>query len=310
MANLVLDSSKTKLDLDDKNSYCPCCNLPYPQEEDFFSVFVDNMELGVLGSGFPLFFALMQMLIFYCLIVCLTFTYPIGKMIMEYNAKLEGEGYFIESKVAMFSYGAFVVGAEGIKSTDGTDPITKEKFFEDAQNNINSMAEMFYGTCAFSFFYFIFMRWRLYNLAEELNAKALTPADYCIAAFTGQDFSDCGDSQVILEEVKEVFEDRFQKGSKVQYINAAYNIQTFYEVSERFNELNKDIAMIEYYISQRKTEKDKETGELENPDYNEDTYKEECESEKQPRGFPSKKTGFCKKEPISLEASRAELEEV
>ena len=113
---------------------------------------------------------------------------------MEYNAKLESEGYFIESKVAMFSYGAFVVGAEGIKSTDGTDPITKEQFFEDAQNNINTMAEMFYGTCTASFFYFIFMRWRLYNLAEILNAKALTPADYCIAAFTGQDFSDNGDS--------------------------------------------------------------------------------------------------------------------
>ena len=66
------------------------------------------------------------------------------------------------------------------------------------------MAEYLYGACFFSFLYFIWMRKRLYDFAEQLNAKALTPADYCIAAF-GTDFSDNGDSEVILNEVKEVF---------------------------------------------------------------------------------------------------------
>lgn len=123
------------------------------------------------------------------------------------------------------------------------------------------------------------MRWRLYALAELLNSKALTPADYCIAAF-GTDFSDNGDSEVILQEVKEVFEERFKRGDKVQYINAAYNIQTFYEVSARYNELHKDIAMVQYYIANRKTEKKKDSEDLENPDYNEESYKAECESDK------------------------------
>jgi len=78
MANLVLDSSKTKLNPDDKDSYCPCCQLPYPQEEDFYDITVDNGELGMLGSGFPLFFVLMQMLIFYCLCISLIVTVPAG----------------------------------------------------------------------------------------------------------------------------------------------------------------------------------------------------------------------------------------
>jgi hypothetical protein len=30
MANLVLDSSKTKLNPDDPESFCLCCHMPYP----------------------------------------------------------------------------------------------------------------------------------------------------------------------------------------------------------------------------------------------------------------------------------------
>ena len=149
------------------------------------------------------------------------------------------------------------------------------------------------------------MRWRLYATAEQLNAKSLTPADYCIAAFTGQDFEDCGDSAGILQKVKDVFEERFQRGEKVQYINAAYDIQQFYAVSARFNELNKDIAMVNYYIADRKAKKDPI-----DQDYNEDAYRTDCEAEKQPKGFPSRKTGMCKKEPINLDEAKTELEEV
>ena len=89
MANLVLDSSKTKLNPDDKDSYCPCCQLPYPQEEDFYDITVDNGELGMLGSGFPLFFVLMQMLIFYCLCISLIVTVPAGLRINQAIKELE-----------------------------------------------------------------------------------------------------------------------------------------------------------------------------------------------------------------------------
>lgn len=69
-------------------------------------------------------------------------------------------------------------------------------------------------------------------------------------------------------------------GGKIQYINAAYDIGAFYEVSARFNELNKEIALVEYYIESRKTEKEKDSEELKDPDYNEDQYRAECDEKK------------------------------
>lgn len=72
--------------------------------------------------------------------------------------------------------------------------------------------------------------------------------------------------------------------------------------------------MVEFYIKSRKEEKDKESGELKDPDYNEDSYRAECGEKKQPRGFPKKKPpggGFCaKKVPINIDEARSELEDV
>jgi hypothetical protein len=76
MANLVLDSSKTKLNPDDPNSFCPCCQMPYPNDEDFYDLTVSNMDLGALGPGFPLFFVLMQMLVAYLFGLTLIYFVP------------------------------------------------------------------------------------------------------------------------------------------------------------------------------------------------------------------------------------------
>mgnify|MGYP006952861490 CR=1 FL=1 len=53
-----------------------------------------------------------------------------------------------------------------------------------------------------------------------------------------------------------------------------------------------------------------ESKEPEEPDYNEEAYRAECEADKQPKGFPTRKTGICKKEPINLDEAKTELEEV
>jgi len=55
-ANLVVDSSKTVLQLDEDGTYCPCCQLPYVEDDQLYPICVDNSELGELGPGFPLFF--------------------------------------------------------------------------------------------------------------------------------------------------------------------------------------------------------------------------------------------------------------
>jgi hypothetical protein len=63
-------------------------------------------------------------------------------------------------------------------------------------------------------------------------------------------------------------------------INAAYDIGNFYEVSSKFNSLNKDIALVEYYIKTRAAEEDEETKEKKDPDYNEDKYRAECDEKR------------------------------
>jgi hypothetical protein len=70
-----------------------------------------------------------------------------------------------------------------------------------------------------------------------LNAKSLTPADYCLMCI-GCEFDEPGNADFIDTEVKEVMEGRFKMGEKVQYTNAAYDISDFYAVTSKFNELN------------------------------------------------------------------------
>jgi len=76
--------------------------------------------------------------------------------------------------------------------------------------------------------------------------------------------------------------------------------------------LSKEIALVEYYIESRKTEKEKDSEELKDPDYNEDKYRAECDEKKQPRGFPKRKIPgkMCAKEPINIDEARNELKEV
>jgi hypothetical protein len=153
--------------------------------------------------------------------------------------------------MAMFSYGAFVVGAH---HDEFHEKMREEEFFLDQQDNVNALGTYFILAVVYSFIAFFYMRKKLFAMAEELNAKSLTPADYCIM-INGCDFDDNGNEEAILGEIKEVFDNRFNAGGKVQYINAAYDIANFYEVSSRYNTLNKEIALVEFYIEQRKTEK-------------------------------------------------------
>lgn len=123
------------------------------------------------------------------------------------------------------------------------------------------------------------MRSKLYQYAEELNAKSLTPADYCVMC-VGCDFDEPGNADHIHNEIKDVMEDRFGLGNKVQYVNAAYRINDFYEHMEDLHRLNGEIATVEHFIEEQK----KET-----PDYNEDAYRADMGKKKLPKGFPKRK---------------------
>jgi hypothetical protein len=121
-ANLVLDSTKTHLDMENPDSYCPCCQLPYPDEGAYLELGMDNLDLGFLGPGFPLFFILMKLLCIYLFLLVLIYFLPVALAITQALESLESEDFFIESTVAMFSYGAFIAGTddEGMTNVDFT----------------------------------------------------------------------------------------------------------------------------------------------------------------------------------------------
>jgi len=114
--------------------------------------------------------------------------------------------------MAMFSYGAFVVGAH--HDEEKIPEMVEDEFFTEMQRNVNLLGLCFTGAVLYSFVAFYYMRKRLYMLAEELNAKSLTPADYCVM-IRNCDFDDNGSEESILAEVKEVFENRYNLGNKV-----------------------------------------------------------------------------------------------
>jgi hypothetical protein len=106
----------------------------------------------------------------------------------------------------MYSYGAFIEGHDDDGKTD-IDFVKRQQY-------INTLSTMFILAIWFSFFFFIWMRKSLYRYAEELNAKSLTPADYCVMC-VGCDFEEPGNADLILSDVKEVMEERFGLGEKV-----------------------------------------------------------------------------------------------
>jgi hypothetical protein len=56
----------------------------------------------------------------YLFILCIIYFVPVALAIMDALDSLESEEFFIESSVAMFSYGAFVAGTgeDGVKNID------------------------------------------------------------------------------------------------------------------------------------------------------------------------------------------------
>ena len=55
-ANMCVNNASTKLDLNDPSTFCPYSKLPYADDEDLYSITVDNDKLGEIGEGFPVLF--------------------------------------------------------------------------------------------------------------------------------------------------------------------------------------------------------------------------------------------------------------
>ena len=81
-ANLVLKN--TTLAFDKPDSYCPCCQMPFPEESNYYPICAENAELWETGEGFPMFFEFIKYLIY--LMIFLSLVYFLPCAFLMYNA--------------------------------------------------------------------------------------------------------------------------------------------------------------------------------------------------------------------------------
>lgn len=142
----------------------------------------------------------------------------------------------------------------------------------------------------FMFLFLIFVRRQLLNKAQDLDRDAYTPADYCLMG-TSMAFDDY--AQLAVENhLKGYFKDRFDLD--IVYANACYNIDDFYKVSERFNEVSKKKGIIQFFCKEH--------------DITEEAYK--AEQGNDPEDYPRWKSGVCSTAVLNLDEVEAEFKEV
>ena len=98
------------------------------------------------------------------------------------------------------------------------------------------MASLYFISVVFSLIYFMWMRRRLLTKIMELDDKALAPSDYCLMGMHMK-FEDYT-AQGMKEEITEYFTENYnQLEENIEYINISYNINKYYKLSQRYDEL-------------------------------------------------------------------------
>ena len=227
-ANLVVDSTKTEVDVQDKDSFCVCCHLPYPKEEHFFSLCSDTWELGALGPGYPLYFEFMKWVGYLMLALTVIYFVPCAFLMYDAFKDLQEKLDKDDSVIALFSFGAFV------QYTD-TDDVKFSFLDYDRRNGYAQWVGILQTLCVvFSLIFLIVMRYKILQTALKLDEDAFTPSDFCLMGMD-MTFDDCS-PEAIKERVTQAFADKFAINDVV-YVNPAYDIKDFYKWSAEFNEL-------------------------------------------------------------------------
>ena len=91
------------------------------------------------------------------------------------------------------------------------------------------------------------MKTKIRQNIDELDHTAFTPSDFCIMAHN-VDFKQGAGPQEIEEGFRSFFNKNFDGiGDRIVYVNPAYKIGEFYEVSTRYTELTKLNTILEAY---------------------------------------------------------------
>ena len=245
LANLCVDPSKTELDLQNAESYCVCCHMPNPKDDQWFEICCDNMDLGAMGPGFPLYFELIKKIGFLMLFLTIIYFLPAAYMMYDAYNDLKGNLKPGDSIIGLFSFGAFVqyLGEEGYEFLDHG----KRKTY------IGAVISLMAASVFLSLIYLVWMRSSLQKQALELDIQAKTPSDFCIMGMNMK-FNSYGPDD-IEKEIRESFQRRY--GIEVEYVNPAFSIDEFYKLFEKQNQLMKQKMQVDAYCEKEKINLDK-----------------------------------------------------
>ena len=62
--------------MDKPDTYCPCCQMPYVEDDKMYPLCEPNESLGELGSGFPLFFEFIKYMGYFMLVLTIIYFIP------------------------------------------------------------------------------------------------------------------------------------------------------------------------------------------------------------------------------------------
>ena len=146
--------------------------MPFPNDEDFFPLCTDNVNLGALGPGYPLFFEFIKGVGKLMMILTVVFFTPCCILMVDAYADLKDNLESDDSVVGLFSFGAFVqyVGEEKYSYLD----------YNKRLSYVQVVAILILLSIIISLIYLIWMRNNLLQTALKLDIDALTPSDFCL----------------------------------------------------------------------------------------------------------------------------------
>lgn len=138
------------------------------------------------------------------------------------------------------------------------------------------------------------MRRMLLKSIEKLDVDSLTPSDYCLQGYY-MEFEDYK-AEAMEAEIRTYFNEEFDGlGDKIEYINPAYYIGSYYELSEQLRVLSKELQIVDDYIERN--------------NYTVAKYADMMEMSQHDEDFPKKSNGYCGTKPIDYQETNDAIAE-
>ena len=234
--NLCINAAKTTLDLQKPETYCPCCQMPYPEDEHFFSIWDENEELGDLGEGFPVFFYLIKYITWLLVVLCVVYFLPM--VVMMAKAFKEADMGPKDANLSYFSFGVFL------------------KSGQSKADEIEIVAGLMMMAIFVTLIGSIILRRRLLMKAISVDTNATTPSDFALLGYCPY-FDDDNDfsKEKVEEEVTAYF--KFEYGiNEIEYVNIVFDIHDIYDITAELEENLKKRSLVESFMQEQGLSRD------------------------------------------------------